>query len=154
MFGLPEEKEEDYLLVVKHLQNFKYFNRIKCYTLSYYPRNRIVEIAEEKNILSETDVMNIEEGIIGDWFHEDLIGASNLKKMRKAFKAFYKLLPLWPSSCIKFIVKHKIYRKFYLIPEYLLVFFQIIIALRKRDYRFEIYFRNYFRHFLKKLRSL
>lgn len=151
MFGLPEEGERKYLFAVDFFKHFKYFNRLKCYNLSYYPKTKIVEIAKEKKILSEDDIENVENGKIGDWFHVDSIKNKNLRRTKDNFQAFYKLLPLLPSSWVGYILRHKLYRKFYLIPSFLIIFLQVIIAFKHRDYRFIIYPLNYLHHFRNRL---
>ncbi|MBU1134806.1 MAG: B12-binding domain-containing radical SAM protein [Candidatus Omnitrophica bacterium] len=150
MFGLPGEGEKEYLSTIDFFSHLKYLNRLKCYNLAYYPRTEIVKIAKEKKMLDDIDIENIAEGRIGDWFHRDSIKDKKLKRIKDNFQAFYKILPVLPQSWTKYIITHKLYRKFYLLPSAIVIFIQLIIALRHRDYRFIIYPLNYLHHFRRK----
>jgi len=151
IFGLPSVSDDDYLLPVKFMDSHRYFNRLKCYYLSYFPKLQITERARRSGLLDDTDIEEIERGNIGDWFHLDSIKDMRHKRWKEDFEKFYKVYPIIPSSLRKFIVRHKFHRFFHLIPRVLIVLIQLLIGLCKKDYRFVIYINNYLYHAKKRL---
>lgn len=64
IFGAPSETEDD-LRQGLDLYNKIKADRILIFWLTYYPRTNIINFAKSKNILTEKDVDNIEEGNTG-----------------------------------------------------------------------------------------
>lgn len=152
MFGLPGETEEKYVLPIDFFKHSKHLNRLKCYNLTYYPKIEITNIARNDMLLSEREIKEIEDGRIGDWFHLDFLKDTKTKRLKDNFQVFYKIFPILPKSWISYIIRHKLYRKFYIIPSPVLIILQLIIAIRHKDYRFIIYPLNYLHHLKKRLR--
>ncbi|MBL7132042.1 MAG: cobalamin-dependent protein [Candidatus Omnitrophica bacterium] len=143
MFGLPGEEEEDYILGSKFYSQLRYLNRIKCHNLTYFPKMEILESAQEEGRLDKKEIVDIEEGNIEDFFHCNSFKDETMIRINKNFQVFYKILPLLPSVLVSWILKRKLYRKFYLIPSFVVIFLQLLVALRSRDYRYIIYFKYY-----------
>lgn len=143
MFGLPREEEEDHILGAQFLSQLKYLNRIKCYNLTYFPKMEIIESAREEGLLNEKDIVDIKHGRIGDFFHRDSLRDDPTMITNKNFKFFYKFLPLLPTPWVRYILKHKIYRIFRLIPYMIVVFLQVVVAFKGRDYRYLFYIKHY-----------
>ena len=154
MFGLPTMREDDYKLPIKFMDSHKYFNRLKCYYLSYYPELPIVDKAKVLGIIEGQDIERINNGVIGDWFHSDSIKDPQHKAWKDDFERFYKLYPLIPSFVRRYIVKKKLYRFFHLIPRFAVVYLQLVIGICRKDRRFYIYINNYIFHLKKVLRSI
>ncbi|MFC1514949.1 hypothetical protein ACFL5X_03510, partial [Candidatus Omnitrophota bacterium] len=149
IFGLPQVGEDDYAAPIEFMDSHHYFNRLKCYYLSYYPKLPIVDKAKGLGIIDGCDIERINNGDIGDWFHSDAIKDPQHKAWKDDFERFYKLYPLIPSFLRKYIVKKKVYRLFHLIPNFVVVFLQLIIGICRKDYRFYIYINNYISHLKK-----
>lgn len=149
IFGLPMESADDFIEAAKFYAQLKYLNRIKCHNLTYFPKARILNVAIEKNILTENDIKNINNGIIGDFFHIDSVKDDKHRALKRDFWYFYKILPLLPHRLVKQIIKFKLYKKFYLIPYFIIIFAQIGNALRAKDLRFTIHANKYF-YFIRK----
>ncbi|MFZ2604084.1 MAG: radical SAM protein, partial [Candidatus Omnitrophota bacterium] len=149
IFGLPGTKRDDYELPLDFMKDNKYLNRLKCYYLSYYPRLSLVDKAKALGILDENDLERIEEGDIADWFHLDHIRDQEHREWKDVFEKLYKVYPLFPSSLRSLIGRRKLYWMFHFIPNLLIVFIQLFIAMLHRDHRFKIYIKNYFFHIRK-----
>ncbi|MBU1912858.1 MAG: cobalamin-dependent protein [Candidatus Omnitrophica bacterium] len=143
MFGLPGERLDDYFFGARFYSRLKYINRIKCFELTYFPKMRILASAMDAGLLDEEDIAGIEKGRIGDFYHNSSVKNKAAEKTNRNFKVFYKFLPLVPCSCVRFILKNKIYRVFRFIPAFVVVFLQILVAIRGRDYRYFFYLKYY-----------
>jgi anaerobic magnesium-protoporphyrin IX monomethyl ester cyclase len=143
MFGLPHETEEDHVAGARMYNGLKYVNRIKCFQLTYFPKMEITESAREAGLLNEKDIGDITEGRIGDFFHSDSLKGDPLAKINRGFKAFYKFLPLVPPAFVRYILAHRRYRAFAFMPSCVIIFLQILVAIRGRDYRYIFYVKYY-----------
>ena len=144
IFGLPGEKEENWVNGATFYSQCKCVNRIKCHNLTYFPSLSIVQIAQGQGILSKAEVEDIEEGKRkDDFFHLFIEEDSGKKRLARDFQVFYKILPLLKPRLIRRIIHHQLYKKFHLFPFLAVMFLQVLIALRGRDYRFLFYFKNY-----------
>lgn len=142
MFGLPCEKEKDFLESGIFYNQCKYLNRIKCHNLTYFPNLPIIEIAKKTGKLSEEEEKQIEEGKSKTNFFflpKNIKYRNNIESIQN----FYKILPLLNNSSVKFIIKTKIYKKFYLFPKPIILFMQFLVAFKGGDYRFFLYCKNY-----------
>lgn len=143
MIGLPDMTEEDYLLPIIFMRQHTYFNRIKCYYLTYFPRLPIVAEAQKRGVLSDYDLAEIEKGYGGNWFHQDSIIDMQHRRWKDNFERFYKLYPLLPQWMLTCIIQRKWYRFLYKIPKIFVIFAQLCVGIWKRDYRFYIYVKSY-----------
>ena len=143
ILGLPSMTEEDYILPLTFMRKHKFFNRLKCYNLSYYPRLEMIKKARELGFLTDEDVNLCEAGDIGDWFHVDKIKDPQARKLKNNFEKLYKIYPLIPGWVIELIINRKWYRFFRFIPSFVVVILQLIIGIAKRDYRFYLYVNKY-----------
>ncbi len=151
MFGLPGSSLEDYETTLIFLKDFKFINRIKCYYLSYYPKLSIVDKARDLNILKDEDVRAVENGEMGNWFHSDYSKDQQDELYKQGFKKIYRIYPGLPVAVRAYIIRKKLYKIFGYLPCPMIVLFQFLIALGKRDYRFRIYINNYFCHFMSRV---
>ena len=148
MFGLPGEREEDFINAVGVFLKHSFINRVKCYNLSYYPGLSIMEKAYKNNILNNDDIKRINSGLINDWFHSDFLKNKEAKRMNLNFRNLFKIVALLPHWITGKIIKNKTYRIFYLMPQFLVMIFQCLGGILHKDYRFSIYFNNYLKHFM------
>ena len=111
--------------------------------MAYYPKLEITNKAKQLGILTDEDIARIEDGNVGDWFHLDSIKDPTHKRWKENFQKLYKIYPVILPGVRAFIVKHKLYRFFYLIPNFLIIFIQVCVGIYKRDYRYKIYIKQY-----------
>ncbi|MDD5194267.1 MAG: radical SAM protein [Candidatus Omnitrophica bacterium] len=147
IFGIPKIQEEDYTSAIELLNRHRYLNRIKCYNLVYYPGLSLLGEAKRLGALNDKDIADIENGKVNDFFHQDCIKNAQHKRWKEDFQKLFKIYPLLPPPVCAFIIKHKMYRLFHLLPNILVIFIQFINGIIKKDYRFNIYLRNYLYHF-------
>jgi len=153
MFGLPEEKVEDFKYAAEFYSQLKYLNRIKCHNLTYFPNLSIVEIARKNSILTEADINDISNGKRKDnFFHLFPEQHLNQQELMRSFQIFYKILPLLPGKLVKIIIQRHLYRKFHYIPSVIVIFLQILVAVKGRDYRYVLYLKNYSLSIIKALK--
>ena len=153
ILGLPLMTVEDYKLPIKIMNRHKYFNRLKCYNLTYYPSLKLQEKAKELGVITEMDIVQTNKGDIGDWFHIDKIKDKGQKKLKITFEKIYKLYPILPKYMRRDIVNNNSFEIFYYIPNFIIIMFQLLIGFIKKDHRFYIYIKYYFWVFKKSLFS-
>jgi anaerobic magnesium-protoporphyrin IX monomethyl ester cyclase len=144
MFGLPGESESDHAMAARFYRGLKRLNRLKCHNLTCFPRTDMARLAREQGIIGEGDVLAMEQGRTGDFFHVDEIRDKDEQRKKAGFVALYKMLPLIPRTCLQTVLKHRWYAALRHVPGWLVVLSQVANALRARDYRFFLYFRYYF----------
>lgn len=144
MFGLPGETVQDHVFAARFYSRFKYLNRIKCHNLTYFPQLEIVDIAKNYGVVGQDDVENMEEGRVNDFFHGHTLAKPTAEaRSARDFQALFKILPILPGSFVDLILRRKLYRFFGKLPAPLIVFVQIIVALKGRDYRYILYLKYY-----------
>lgn len=152
ILALPLMREEDYVLPFQIINPKGYLNRIKCFSLSYFPKLPIVQKAKEMGMINESDIEGFAQGDVSDFFHTDYIKAPAAKIMKDNFEKLYKIYPLLPNPLLKSILKNKYYRYFRFVPKPLIVVAQLITGILKSDLRFYTYIHYYLNQFLKRLR--
>lgn len=153
IFDLPGENEKDIVKKTVFFKQFKRLNRIKCFNLSYFPNLDIVQMAKDENSISELDIVNIENGKGGDLSRISTFKSKQAMKANRSLINFYKMLPFLPSGLVRYLSRAKRYKKLCYIPEGAVVFLQVLIAFKNRDYRFYVYAKDYlrrFKHFISK----
>lgn len=144
MFGLPGETLGDHILAARFYSRFKYLNRIKCHNLTYFPRLEIVDIARAHGIVGQAEIESMEQGRVNDFFHGHTLAKSTAEaKAAKDFQAIFKMLPVLPVRFLEFILRRQLYRFFGRLPSPLIIFMQIVVALKGRDYRYVLYLKYY-----------
>lgn len=98
IFGAPSETEDDLK------QGLDLYSRIKpdrmlTFWLTYYPKTNIIQLAKERNILTETDVENIEEGNIGYAFKTGSIAKDKVDLYAK-YELLFQLRSLVHNDAI------------------------------------------------------
>lgn len=143
IFGLPDEKEEDFVFAAKYYSKLKYLNRIKCHFLTYFPGTQIIETALEMGLINKEQVNDINAGKVGDFFHASTHMDKHSLKLANSFHKFFKVLPLIPKSWAEKIIAKKWYNLFGGLPSLATIFLQIIGAIKGRDYRFVLQIKYY-----------
>lgn len=124
IFGIFSETEEDQIKSAKFYLELKP-SRILCYMLSYFPQLDITKMAHKKGYLDEGKVDLIETGSVNS---ACLLTSNPEKDVRlfNNFRKFYSLMPLLPARINEFVLDHKLYRSFYLIPHPVAVLFGFV----------------------------
>lgn len=145
MFGLPEEREEDHIYAAQVYGRLKYLNRIKCHNLSYFPNLPITLSAQAKGLLSYPDVQRIIAGEDEkDFFHSDSVKERGWQQTNKGYQILYKFLPLLRPAQISFLLTHNLQKKLHYLPQPVVIFLQMLVAIRGKDYRFLLYVKYYY----------
>ena len=134
LFGIPNESIKDHLYAANIYSGLKCLNRIKCHNLTFYPDAYIYKFAPES--------VRYNKNYKADFFSH-IAGEENMCKINKTFQKYFKLLPLFPKRINFYIIKKGYWKIFYFFPAFLIVFFMIILAIKKKDRRFLIYFKFY-----------
>ncbi len=137
--GLPNEKEEDHLFTIECIKNGKLLNRVKCFYLAYFPNLPIVEEAYKKGYLDDKDLQDIKEGKRANFIYP----SHKVDKKDENLRRFYRVFPFLPKFIINLISKYKLYRFFYRLPLFLIIMVELLNGIKKRDYRFTLYIKNY-----------
>lgn len=134
MLGIPDDS------LTKQEESILFYNKyrpdlISIFWLTYYPKTAIVQIAQERNILTEKEINNIEEG-------KRLAGASYLMGGDMKNPAPYYgtalllgYLPILPKWLIKLLVHTRLYRIFRINNYFISVALpRIILSIFNRNY--------------------
>ncbi len=143
MFGLPEESEADHVFAAGFYSRLRELNRLKCHNLTCFPRTKIARIAHEKGIISEADRERMEQGCTGDFFHVDEIRDEEEHKLKQSFAVLFKVLPLMGKGMTRWFLRKRRYRWLHKVPNPVVVLGQVLLAIKKRDYRYLLYTRYY-----------
>lgn len=110
MLGIPGdtlEMEEESVLFYNQLRP----HIISVYWLTYYPKTAIIDIAKQKNILSDQDIENIDEGraLINTSYHTG--GSMKDPGSYYGICLLLNWLVLLPKGVVRFLIKRKFYKK-------------------------------------------
>lgn len=112
IFGAPTEIRED-------LQKGLYFykkakpDQINTYWLDYYPNTKIIDIAKDKNCISEKEICRFNKGSILSTSKEGYGIRGKKRKMYLKYKLLFQLITLFNNDLIyKFISKMACYLPF------------------------------------------
>jgi hypothetical protein len=144
MLGIPgdtPEMEEDAVLFYNKYKP----NVISTFWLTYYPKTSIIDIAKQKGILNESDIEAINEGRP---LTKELVHIGGSMKEPDAYYGLcllFNYLPLLPAWLVRFIVKHKLYKKLaiknafvsFVLPRFLLA------VLNRKNFRDRGYMYRY-----------
>ncbi len=109
MLGIPGDtlkiQEEGALFYNKYRPNL-----ISIFWLTYYPKTPIVEIAKQKNLLTDNDINRIEEG--KSLTEESYLtgGSTSNPKPYYSISLLFNYLPILPKWLISFLVHSRLYR--------------------------------------------
>ena len=132
MTGLPGENGGDLLLSAENLLGQRGLYKIALFYLQYLPQAPITKYAQDNGILTEITVNNINKGLITNFFSTDK--KEEIKRLRN-FQLLFRLLPILPKGMTRFILRTKLYRTFYIMPQApLIILIDILGALFTRDY--------------------
>lgn len=110
MLGIPEatvEMEEESVLFYNQFRP----HVISLFWLTYYPKTAVIDIAKQKNILSEQDIEDINEGraLTKESFHT----GGSMRDPGSYYGICFLLnwLPLLPRGIVRFLIKRKLYKR-------------------------------------------
>lgn len=108
------------------------------HNLTCFPKMEILKNAKDESLFNDNGIADIERGKIDDFFHCHSLKDAAMWEMSGRFQILCKILPIFPSSLVYWIHKRKFYKKLHLIPSFAVIFLQLLIALKSRDYRYII----------------
>ncbi|MDP3734301.1 MAG: radical SAM protein, partial [Nanoarchaeota archaeon] len=144
MFGFGETDAE-----LRHallLYNEYRPTRITCYWLQYFPATSVID----KTGATEEQRKEAEEGKENTYITGGSVKDENVKKIAKQFQFIMKGLQLYPKWLVKFFLASNIYKVFHLIPP---LPFELMVAIKKSDYRIFNYIGYYTFHFRKRIKT-
>ncbi|MBZ0253299.1 MAG: radical SAM protein [Candidatus Methylomirabilis sp.] len=144
IFGLPEEREEDFVQAARYYRKRRYLNRIKCHNLTYFPQTEMVEIARKKGLIDDAEVERINRGEVGDFFHGRTVDRDDAERWARRYQTLFKVLPVTPAFALEWLLKDGRLRHLEKVPSPAVILGQILVAIRGRDYRFVLYVKYYF----------
>lgn len=89
ILGIPFMQESDYVELVEFFNKAKP-NSIHTFWLRYYPTTEIIDIAKENNILSDEEIMVIEQGKHNI---SSILGGNTKNHLLEKYQAFLTFLP-------------------------------------------------------------
>ncbi|MBI5416490.1 radical SAM protein [Candidatus Poribacteria bacterium] len=149
IFGLPGEKESD-------LENAAIFyseirpHRVTNYTLSYFPKTAIIDTSLKMGILDENRIEKIETGIEDSYISDGSVYDKKQKRIIKNFVVLFTMLPFLSKKIIKYIIEKKLYRFFYIVPSFIISFFDLLtVIFITHEWRGINYLKYYYRELKK-----
>lgn len=153
IFGLPGDNYQKLLQASEFYHNLKYCTKIDCYWLSYFPKTEIVDISKKMGLINEENVAQIEDGREPMYFEGGSVRDRKMRRLCKNFDIFFQLIPTLPRVMNRFIYKHRLFRYFYLLPDFSIVIINLINATKNKDLRTFDYILYYARHSIKSLKN-
>lgn len=143
MFGLPGETVEDHILAAKEYSKLKFLNRVKVHNLVYFPKLPLLDYAFKSGYIGKAYYDMVEKGDEKADFFTSSRELKEMSKINENFRRFFKVISLFPSKLVKFMINKKLYRIFRFIPKIFIIMGQLINAIMKNDLRFKIYLKYY-----------
>ncbi len=106
MLGLPTQDEQDIVNMLSFYNETRP-NRLSVYFLRYYPRTKIIDIAQQHNMLTDKDIEDINIGMNARSFIQG--GTLNIKRFAR-IQTYLVFLLVLPKRLNRFLIKIKIYR--------------------------------------------
>ncbi len=154
IFGLPGESESDHRRAAFFFNCLNYLNRVKPHNLSYFPSLKIIDIAKEMNILSDRDIESINQGLIGDFFHEMSSQNEEMRKTNDNYRTLFKFIPLLKRKHLDRLLNSSMMEKLHATPSFVILLLQVLTAIRGRDYRYIVYLKTYPFRVLRAVKNL
>jgi hypothetical protein len=134
LFGIPQESLEDHLTAAGIYAKSRRLNRIKCHNLVFYRQARISEY-------SPADIKN-DKNYQADFF-SSVAGSPDMRGINACFQKYFKILPLFSVAGNSFLNEKNRWKIFKFIPNVLILFGMLIIAIKNKDRRFRVYLKYY-----------
>ncbi len=149
IFGLPGEKEDSLLDAAIFYAEIRP-QRITNYTLSYFPKTSIVDIAQKMGIIDENKLKSIENGGENSYISGGSVNDKKQKKTIKNFTILFTWIPFLKKNTVHFILKKKLYKQFYLIPSPFVTLLDFLtVMLITHEWRGINYLKYYYREIKK-----
>jgi len=141
MFGLPGETEADHRLGAGQYGSLLRLNRIKPHHLVLLPGAPIVEHAVAAG--ADRDILAVElaDGIEKDFYQAG--GENTAAASARLYAKLYKILPALPAGLLGWLLEGRRIRLLKLLPRFVVILIQALLAARSRDLRFAEYLRHY-----------
>jgi len=146
IFGLPNDDYPKLLQAAEFYCKLKYCTKIDCYWLSYFPKTEIIDISRKLGLINSKDIKRIEEGEEPMYFEGGSIRDKDVIKVCKSFDVFFQLIPSLPKFLNEFIYKKKLFKYFYLLPNFSITIANLINAIKNKDSRTFNYINYYLNH--------
>lgn len=144
MFGFGET-EEDMKFAVRLFNRYRPV-RITCYWLQYFPSTSVLQ----KTGATDEQVKEAEQGAQNTYITGGSVKDKKAARLIKNFQFMMKSLQLYPRWMVNFFLSSKIYKGFFLIPP---LPFELLVALKKTDYRIFNYIGYYTFNFKKMIKN-
>lgn len=144
MFGFGET-EEDMKYAVSLFNEYRPV-RITCYWLQYFPSTTVLQ----KTGASEQQKKEAEQGSGNTYITGGSVKDKKAARMIKNFQFIMKGLQIYPKWMVRFFIASKLYKTFFLIPP---LPFELLVAIKKTDYRIFNYIGYYTFNFKKLLKK-
>ena len=131
IFGAPSEKEKDLKQSLKLYERAR-ADRIQTFWLTFYPRTKVIDYARRYNLLTENNVKEIEDGIIG-FTHATGSVNPNKIKMYLRYETLFHLRSLFRNRDYSFFARFIPLFPFKKSVSRLIIF---LTALKNRDIKF------------------
>ena len=144
MFGFGETEQD--LQYALSLYNQYRPTRITCYWLQYFPETSVLDKTNATEEQRKEAVEGKENAYITGGSVKDKKAVRAIKNIQFIMKG----LQLYPRWMVKFFINSSIYKVFHLIPP---LPFELLVALKTRDYRIFNYIRYYTFNFKKLIKK-
>lgn len=132
ILGIPEdtlEIQEESVLFYNQLRPHK----ISVYWLTYYPKTAVIDIARHKNVLSDQDIENINEGrmLTNESYHTG--GSMKDPGSYYGICLLLNWLAFLPKGVVRFLIKRKLYKRLSIKNSFVSVYFpRFLLAILYR----------------------
>jgi hypothetical protein len=136
MIGLPGESEDDLILALKTLANYRRLIRASIFWLQYLPGVDITKMAMTKGYIDGKIEKMINDGLQNNYLSTGSPMEPERERILKTYHILFRLLPITPKRFMNFLIDSGYYRFFRYLPFQVgfIVIIDVFVSFVRRDY--------------------
>jgi len=136
MIGLPGESEDDLILALKTLANYRRLIRASIFWLQYLPGVDITKMAMTKGYIDGKIERMINDGLQNNYLSTGSPMEPERERILKTYHILFRLLPITPKRFMNFLIDSGYYRLFRYLPFQVgfIVIIDVFVSFVRRDY--------------------
>ena len=160
MIGLPGESEDDLILALKTLLNYRKLIRASIFWLQYLPCVDITKMAMSKGYIDGKTEAMIKQGLQNNYLSTGSPMEPERERILKTYHILFRLLPITPKWIMNFLIDSGAYRIFRYLPFQVgfIVVIDVFVSFIRKDYYAKWimgwYIKQIFRHIFGKVKTI
>ena len=158
--GLPGETENDLIVSVKILSEYKHLIRASIFWLQYLPSVAITRMAIEKGYIDGKNEELINKGLQNNYLSTGSPMEADRMRILKTYHIIFRLLPIIPQKIVNLIMNTGIYHIFHYLPfqTAFIIAVDVFVSYIRNDYYakwiMKWYFKQIWKHIMGKIETI